>query len=95
MTAPPQAIAPNPHTNLLSLYIQIANKMGFKKTKESSNVQDRLMGRNHEVDWLTFQDTHTKFHEYRFSHSKVDEGTHMQPHTQTARRFHKPTYLPT
>jgi hypothetical protein len=33
MSAPPQAIAPNPHTNLLNVYIQIANasKMGFQK----------------------------------------------------------------
>jgi hypothetical protein len=31
MSAPPQAIAPNPHTNLLNVYIQLANKMGFKK----------------------------------------------------------------
>jgi hypothetical protein len=26
-----QAIAPNPYTNLLNVYIQFANKMGFKK----------------------------------------------------------------
>jgi hypothetical protein len=31
MSAPPQAIAPNPNTNLLNVYIQIANKMGFQK----------------------------------------------------------------
>jgi hypothetical protein len=31
MSAPPQAIAPNPHTNLLNTYIQIANKMGFQQ----------------------------------------------------------------
>jgi hypothetical protein len=31
MSAPPQAIGPNPHTNLLNAYIQIVNKMGFKK----------------------------------------------------------------
>jgi hypothetical protein len=31
MSALPQAIAPNPHTNLLDVYTQIANKMGFKK----------------------------------------------------------------
>jgi hypothetical protein len=31
LSAPPQAIAPNPHTNLLNVYIQIANKLGFKK----------------------------------------------------------------
>jgi hypothetical protein len=31
MSAPPQAIAPNPHTNLLNVYIQIANKMGFQQ----------------------------------------------------------------
>jgi hypothetical protein len=30
MSAPPQAIAPNPHTHLLNVYIQIANKMGFQ-----------------------------------------------------------------
>jgi hypothetical protein len=27
----PQAITPNPHTNLLNVYIQIANKMGFQQ----------------------------------------------------------------
>jgi ribosomal protein L32E len=31
MSAIPQAITPNPHTNLLNVCIQIANKMGFKK----------------------------------------------------------------
>jgi hypothetical protein len=31
MSAPPQAIAPNLHTSLLNVYIQIANKMGFQK----------------------------------------------------------------
>jgi hypothetical protein len=31
LSSPPQAIAPNPHINLLIVYIQIANKMGFKK----------------------------------------------------------------
>jgi hypothetical protein len=30
MSAPPQSIAPNPYTNLLNVYIQIANKMGFQ-----------------------------------------------------------------
>jgi hypothetical protein len=33
MSAPPQAIAPNPHTNSLNVYIQIANKMGFQPRK--------------------------------------------------------------
>jgi hypothetical protein len=32
MRAPPQAIAPNPHTNLLNV-MQIANKMGFQQKK--------------------------------------------------------------
>jgi hypothetical protein len=37
MSAPPEAIAPNPHTNLLNAYIQSANKMGFKqKTKTNA-----------------------------------------------------------
>jgi hypothetical protein len=31
MSALPQATAPNPNTNLLNVYVQIANKMGFKK----------------------------------------------------------------
>jgi hypothetical protein len=31
MSAPPEAIAPNLHTNLLNVYIQIANKMGCQK----------------------------------------------------------------
>jgi hypothetical protein len=30
MSAIPQAITPNPHTNLLNVYIQIANKMGLQ-----------------------------------------------------------------
>jgi hypothetical protein len=34
MNAPPQAIAPNPHTNLLDVYIQIANKMGFQQQEK-------------------------------------------------------------
>jgi hypothetical protein len=33
MSALPQAIAPNPHTNLLNVYVQIANKMGFQLKK--------------------------------------------------------------
>jgi hypothetical protein len=31
MSAPPQAMAPNPHTNMVNVYIQIANKIGFQK----------------------------------------------------------------
>jgi hypothetical protein len=30
LSAPPQAIAPNLHKNVLNVYIQLANKMGFK-----------------------------------------------------------------
>jgi hypothetical protein len=37
MSAPPQAIVPNPHTNLLNVYILIANKMGFQQKKMCSN----------------------------------------------------------
>jgi hypothetical protein len=33
MSAPPQAIAPNSHSNLLNVYIQLANKMGFQQQK--------------------------------------------------------------
>jgi hypothetical protein len=33
MSALPQAIAPNPHTSLLNLYVQIANKVGFQQKK--------------------------------------------------------------
>jgi hypothetical protein len=32
MSAISQAITPNPHTNLLNVYIQIANEMGFQTT---------------------------------------------------------------
>jgi hypothetical protein len=32
MSAHPQAIAPSPHTNLLNVYIQITNKMGFQES---------------------------------------------------------------
>jgi hypothetical protein len=34
MSAIPQAITPNPHTNLLNVYIQIANKMGFQQQQK-------------------------------------------------------------
>jgi hypothetical protein len=34
MGAIPQAITPNPHTNLLNVYIQIANKMGVQQQKK-------------------------------------------------------------
>jgi hypothetical protein len=30
----PQAFTPNPHMNLLNVYIQIANKMGFQPKKK-------------------------------------------------------------
>jgi hypothetical protein len=42
MSAIPQAITPNPHTSLLNVYIQIANKMGFQQQKKrctSATVQ--------------------------------------------------------
>jgi hypothetical protein len=35
MSAISQAITPNPQTNLLDVYIQIGNKMGFQKKKIS------------------------------------------------------------
>jgi hypothetical protein len=36
MSALPQAIAPNPHTNLLNLYVKTANKMGFQQNKKNT-----------------------------------------------------------
>jgi hypothetical protein len=42
MSALPQAIAPNLHTNLLNVYIQIANKMGFQKKKKISVLQAKI-----------------------------------------------------
>jgi hypothetical protein len=36
MSAIPQAITPNPHTNSLNVYTQIANKMGFQKKNSLS-----------------------------------------------------------
>jgi hypothetical protein len=38
MSASPQAIAPNPYTNLLNVYIQIANKMGFQQKEEKKSL---------------------------------------------------------
>jgi hypothetical protein len=37
MSAIPQAITPNPHTNLLNVYIQIANNMGYQQKKKKEN----------------------------------------------------------
>jgi hypothetical protein len=39
MSAIPQAITPNPHTNLLNVYIQIANKMGFQLKQNKNAMQ--------------------------------------------------------
>jgi hypothetical protein len=38
MSALSQAIAPNPYTNLLNVYIQIANKMGFQQKEEKKSL---------------------------------------------------------
>jgi hypothetical protein len=47
MSAIPQAITPNPHTNLLNVYIQIANKMGFQqKNLHVCNTTYMLLGNN-------------------------------------------------
>jgi hypothetical protein len=35
MCSIPQAITPNPHTNFVNVYIQIANKVGFQQNKKS------------------------------------------------------------
>jgi hypothetical protein len=45
LSVPPQAIAPNPHTSLLNVYIQLANKMGFQqkqKTKQNKCLTHQL-----------------------------------------------------
>jgi hypothetical protein len=34
LSALPQAIAPNPHTNFQNVYIHFANKIGFQKKKD-------------------------------------------------------------
>jgi hypothetical protein len=38
MSALPQAIAPNPHTNLLNVYILIANEMEFEQKKAKKKL---------------------------------------------------------
>jgi hypothetical protein len=37
MNALPQAIPPNPYTNLLNVYIQIASKMGFQQQQNGGH----------------------------------------------------------
>jgi hypothetical protein len=52
MSAPPQAIALNPHTSLLNVYVQIANKMGLKKKERFSDIFRRSQwprGLRHEL----------------------------------------------
>jgi hypothetical protein len=39
MSVPSQAIAPNPHTNLLNVCIQIANKMGFQQQQQQKKCK--------------------------------------------------------
>jgi hypothetical protein len=55
----PQAIAPNPHTNLLNVYIQIANKMGFKKFKKCRILLDGQVARQ-ELSILVLAATNTQ-----------------------------------
>jgi hypothetical protein len=38
LIAPPQAIEPNPHINLLNVYIQLANNMGFQQQKSYNPI---------------------------------------------------------
>jgi hypothetical protein len=42
LSAPPQAIASNPHTNLLNVYIQLANKIGFQQQQNLGYFVIRL-----------------------------------------------------
>jgi hypothetical protein len=44
MSVPPQAIAPNPHTNLLSVYeyIHIANKMRVQQRKKIHTLDSSI-----------------------------------------------------
>jgi hypothetical protein len=50
MSASPQAVAPNPHTNLLNVYIQIENKMGVQKKKKMKTTP-RLLRTGKETIW--------------------------------------------
>jgi hypothetical protein len=37
-------MAPNPHTNLLNVYIQLGNKMGFlEKTHETKLIEEKAV----------------------------------------------------
>jgi hypothetical protein len=42
MSAIAQAITPNSHTNLLNVYIQIANRMGFQPPKKQKGKKNYL-----------------------------------------------------
>jgi hypothetical protein len=41
MSAPPQAITPNPHNILLKVYTQIANEMGFQQQQQQNTSKRR------------------------------------------------------
>jgi hypothetical protein len=54
MSAPSQAIAPNPHTNLPNVYIQIANKMGFEKkiiVSQARELKIEILGIENSRPW--------------------------------------------
>jgi hypothetical protein len=53
MSVPPQAIAPNPHTNLLNVNIQVANKMEFQQKKNFLKAQTVATQRPVNVQWTT------------------------------------------
>jgi hypothetical protein len=43
MSALPQAIAPDLHTNLLNVYIQIANEMGVQQKKKKRRFGEKCL----------------------------------------------------
>jgi hypothetical protein len=57
LSVPPQAIAPNPHTNLLNVYIQLANKMGFQQTNKQTNKNSVGACSKQWVGYLLIKDT--------------------------------------
>jgi hypothetical protein len=67
MSAIPQAITPNPHTNLLNVYIQIANTMRFQPKKKLNAYPLPLMfieplPNNGRLFWLHFSSFQESFH---------------------------------
>jgi hypothetical protein len=83
MSAPPQTTAPNPYTNFLNVYMQIANKMGFQQQQSHIVILGLILGTRHEqtgrapLDLPTFTSRLTPLQ--ALTHVSGETACHIRP----------------